>query len=125
MALKKEERELIIKDICSRLAFGNVKVRCRGYIEYVVAVTPDGEFRLQGWDEWYNIKEITAKPFLRPLSDMTAEELNEYGEIVMKSQDCSFENNESATTMVNDWYLSKNFDTRGLIKKGLAIEDKK
>ena len=56
---------------------------------------------------------------------MTAEELNEYGEIVMKSQDCSFENNESATTMVNDWYLSKNFDTRGLIKKGLAIEDKK
>ena len=53
---------------------------------------------------------------------MTEQENKEYAKIVVKSQDCSYINNESATTIVNDWYLSKGFDVRGLIPKGLALE---
>ena len=56
------------------------------------------------------------------MSSMTEEEEKEYAEVMVKSQDCSLENSESATTMVNDWLLSKGFDVRGLISKDLALE---
>lgn len=68
----------------------------------------------------YTINDF--KPYLRPMSSMTEEEKKDYAKIVVKSQDCIYANNESATTMVNDWYLSKQFDVRGLIPMGLALE---
>ena len=64
------------------------------------------------------------EPYLRPMSSMTEEEKEEQSKIVMQSMSCSLDNSESATTMLNDWLLSKHFDVRGLISKGLALEAK-
>lgn len=130
--MTQEDKELLLMDLCARLPYG---VICSIY-------------RIDDWNVGWRDEKLTGyfyngiayefyfgnspvsidndiskiKPYLRPLSSMTKEENKEYAEIVVKSQNCSYENNESATTMVNDWYLSKGFDVRGLIPKGLALE---
>ena len=129
--MKQEDKELLLKDLCARLPYG-VKVlnMAEGVNEvceldsimtsrkhkdkvFVSLTLPDDSV-LTGIE--------MIKPYLRPMSSMTEEENKEFAKIVVKSQDCSYQNNESATTMLNDWYLSKGFDVRGLISKGLALE---
>lgn len=128
-----EEKELLLKDICARLPYG-VMVSVKGgefdSYNYPYLLTAISKFGLESFCRMYHPiytpfgapKVEDVKPYLRPMSSMTEEENKEYAKIVIKSQDCSYANNESATTMVNDWYLSKGFDVRGLIPKGLALE---
>ena len=121
-----EDKELILKDLCARLPY-DVKFLRESWnyewdqelsvIEVLEDIDKDGYINNT---KVYTVEDI--KPYLRPMSSMTEEEKQEYHAIIMRSQDCSFENGESATTMVNDWLLSKHFDVRGLIPKGLAIE---
>jgi hypothetical protein len=110
--MTQEDKELLLKDLCARLPYG-VKVTWDGI--HPLTVTPH---------VYCSIASVSNLPklLLRPMSSMTEEEEKEYAEVVVKSQDCSYKDNESATTMVNDWYLSKGFDVRGLIPKGLALE---
>ena len=123
-----EEKELLIKDLCVRLPYG---VMCKIQTCFVFE---DGTLRRGSYDKILDLETVTEinewketgelekfKPYLRPMSSMTEEEQKEYVEVIVKSQDCSLENSESATTMANDWLLSKGFDVRGLISKGLAI----
>jgi hypothetical protein len=129
--MTQEEKELLMKDLCARLPYG-VITRSE-FEEYedgkcVVHYTdlPLVRKNSDGWDIItllsYGIVKYKMKPYLRPMSSMTEEEKMEFHKILVKSQDCSYENNESATTILNDWYLSKGFDVRGLIPKGLALE---
>lgn len=121
--MTKEERQLLFQDLSARLPH---HVRVKVWLKD--GTTEEGILDLEHnygdvlRDAFYynEIKDI--KPYLRPMSSMTEEEEKEYAKIVVKSQDCSFENSESATTMANDWLLSKGFDVRGLISKKLAIE---
>jgi len=121
--MTQEDKELLIKDICTRLPYGvrvNIKTKKSSYIATVCEITRN-YICIEGGGEMF-FSHGTYKPYLRPMSSMTEEETKEYHKILITSQDCSFENSESATTMVNDWLLSKHFDVRGLILKGLAIE---
>lgn len=109
-----EEKALLLQDLCARLPYGIfVKDRNRN-----IPVKCDFECH----PDLDNLENI--KPYLRPISSMTEEEKKEFTKVLVKSQNCSYENNESATTIVNDWYLSKGFDVRGLIPMGLALEAK-
>lgn len=119
--MTQEDKILLLKDLCARLLYG-----VKGIITYDKSNTT---FTIEGIDN--NVLHLSDaedcyvedfKPYLRPMFSMTEEEEKEYAKIVVKSQNCSFENSESATTMANDWLLSKGFDVRGLISKGLAIE---
>ena len=118
-----EEKELLFKDLSSRLPY---HVRVKVWLKE--GTTEEGILDLKHnygdvlRDAFYYKKIVDIKPYLRSISSMTEEEEKEYAKIIVKSQDCSLENNESATTMVNDWMLSKGFDVRGLIPRGLAIE---
>ena len=122
--MTKEDKELLLKDLSTRLPYKTYIKTTKG-IGYVYAINTSQLVELsvandsEYWSEVFNIDEI--KPYLRSMSNMTGEEKKEYYKILVESQDCSFENSESATTMVNDWLLSKGFDVRGLIPKGLAI----
>lgn len=121
--MEKSLRELLLKDLCARLPYG-VKV----YAGYDLAMTLR-QIDYQCFCECWENEDVKCNsrwmlPYLRPLSSMTEEEKKEFTKILVKSQDCSYENNESATTIVNDWYLSKGFDVRGLIPMGLALEAK-
>ena len=118
--MTQEEKQLLLKDLCARLPYG-VKIKFNDGTDDVYNLDSDihGRFiksLIQAIDD------LELKPYLRPMSSMTEEEKKEFAKIVVKSQDCSYQNNESATTMLNDWYLSKGFDVRGLIPKGLALE---
>ena len=121
--MAQEEKQLLLKDLCSRLPYG-VWVNFRGNIEvlhevhiYQSVLTVVG---ISG--NLYDVDMPNIKPYLRPMSSMTDEEKEEQSKIVMQSMSCSLDNSESATTMLNDWLLSKHFDVRGLISKGLALE---
>ena len=121
--MTQEEKQLLLKNLCSRLPYG-VLVNFRGNIEvlhevhiYQSVQTIVGETGIL-----YDVDTPNIKPYLRPLLSMTEEEKEEQSKIVMQSMSCSLGNSESATTMLNDWLLSKHFDVRGIISKGLALE---
>lgn len=137
--MTQEDKELLLKDLCARLPYCvKVSLQYKGkqlngildavypteeriIVDELSKAIASIDVRCGG----FKLDENNIKPYLRPMSSMTEEENKEFAKVMVKSQDCSYQNNESATTIVNDWYLSKGFDVRGLIPKGLALEDKR
>lgn len=123
-----EEKELLLCDLSARLPY-SLKCKCPilSYEIYtIVSIELNDVYPIVGLNTtrgsyiYAPLEEV--KPYLRPMSSMTEEEKKEYHEAIVKSLDCSFENSESAITIVNDWLLSKHFDVRGLIHKELVFE---
>lgn len=124
-------RELLIKEISSRLAYG-IKAQVLGWDEEkgevevplkVYSINTDGYLSFEY--NHYSVETVYVEDchlYLRPMSSMTKEEEEEQDKIVIQSFSCSLENSESSTTMLHDWLLSKHFDVRGLINKNLALE---
>lgn len=111
--MTKEEKELLLKDLCARLPYGVIVQDRNG----VHALT-------QGNTEFTDLfnGKCNIKPYLRPLSSMTEEEKEEYclleDEVLCSSGRLLTDNIND----MSDWLLSKHFDTRSLIEKGLAID---
>jgi len=127
--MNKEEKELLLKDLCARLSYG------------VICFAPDDEFGDIGilWciepfedsDPQITVQypkgnTITkfcseVKPYLRPMSSKDGAEVLEYinlKEDIVASDGITyfFETYESI-----DWLNKNHFDYRGLIEKGLAL----
>jgi hypothetical protein len=157
--MTQENRELVLKDLTYRLRYG-VKILHETWnyewddemslIERVVGIdehfvythvidTHTGE---EYREEKHPIELFDSKMYLRPMSSMTEEELNEcvcqYG---IKDIECpnwqdipkekQFEarlNHAIAVFLTDsnnvDWLNAHHFDYRGLIEKGLALEAK-
>ena len=122
--MTQENKELLLKDLSARLPY---HVKCKIWLK--VGTTEEGFLDLEHnyadvlRDAFYynEIKDI--KPYLRPMSSMTDEERNEYGECTMRI--CNIKNGERLyipdyNTL--DWLNAHHFDYRNLIKRGLAIE---
>ena len=77
-----EEKELLLKDLSARLPYG-VKVWHYGVTKELLGIIPSTENVMVGYDindyEDSVIEDI--KPYLRPISSMTEEELLEYHNI--------------------------------------------
>lgn len=115
--MNKEEKQLLLKDLCSRLPYG--------VIVSIKEVDSDkepwfGELSCKDLDCFiHDVVYESIKPYLRPMSSMTEEEITEYLSM------CDKEDKDVLTTPRYsgvDWLLSHHFDFRGLIKKGLALE---
>lgn len=135
--MTQEEKQLLLLDISGRLQSG-LKV-C--YINlsdempkvwdligmpttHLADILVEGSHRFAA----VNIEE-NIRPYLRPLSSMTEEEIDEYREIqdtiICQWDDCGrFIGFTYAHSMIEyiDWLNKKMFDYRGLIEKGLALE---
>ena len=121
-----EEKQLLLKDLSARLAYGVVYHRNDGANIKLNAI--DVERGLLNYTD--DIEERECKPYLRSMDDMTEEERKEYeGFIIHRDHvnawgqewdiDCfSFDN----SPRLIDWLNAHHFDYRGLIEKGLAIE---
>ena len=128
--MTQNEKDLLLKDLCARLPYG-VKVQSYGYedgvktIETLSAIDSDGYMSTL---ECETLKPI-AKPYLFPLSSMTEEQKKEYncqkhlisvcryayGDVV--EEDELFDSPASF-----EYLIENNFDCRGLIPMGLAID---
>lgn len=114
--MTQEEKELLLKDLCSRVLYrpkgvflhklyDPEEVEVIGYSGKWVEVHRKGDF-----DE---IPIELVRLYLRPMSSMTEEEKKEYNEMFYwKCTDYE----------KVDWLNSRHFDYRGLIPMGLALE---
>ena len=107
--MTQEEKSLLLKDLCARLPYG-------------VVVELDEKF---GFNKGTHklVKELLdlycvegVKPYLRPMSSMTEEELEKYDDL---EWDADFEH---LSLPLLDWLNKKMFDYRGLIPMSLALE---
>lgn len=119
--MTKEEKELLLKDLCARLPY---KVLC----QYEIPTPEDGgrsgvdEGRLIQISEDMvrviggNCGFSDIKPYLRPMTSMTEEEKTFYE--YHKEGHCS----AGWAYALVDWLNAHHFDYRGLIERGLALE---
>jgi hypothetical protein len=116
--MTKEEKQLMLEDLCARIPYGvkaTTKSGCWNET-YVVEGYRNDRIYLdcpvydEGDDEWM-VESVV--PYLRPMSSMTEEE--KYQARYMNEWECT-------EWEVCDYLNSRYLDYRGLIEKGLAIE---
>lgn len=150
--MKQEDKELFLKDLCARLPHGVIVSaqldlsydRCFETIEQHCSfkarldrINCDGEdiglliYHDNEETSTYLNNEVqecpwiveNITPYLRPMSSMTEEEINEF--ILISDTVLSLGNKKSVCILSleqMDWLNAHHFDYRGLIDKGLAIE---
>ncbi len=130
-----EDKQLLLKDLCARLAFGRVKCQVKVLSfneemdEYgiellddeIVFIEPD-IYNVYLYYEGTDVDISEIKPYLRLLSSMTDDEDKEW-----QSYKCSIAEScdrrlEEKINALYDWFNARHLDWRGLIPKGLAIE---
>lgn len=106
--MTQEDKQLLIKDLCARLPYG--------FTVHRYSDNRDITFGKNELDEFSHFLEYSEgeefKPYLRPMSSMTEDELETYDTL-------SF---ESFPTKLVDWLNENHLDYRGLIPIGLALE---
>lgn len=109
--MTQKEKQLLLKDLCARLPYA---VRM-----FVPGFSVNEELKTKHIDAAIN--DYGIKPYLRPMSSMTAEELSFYNNYLITPGITILEENLSEYL---DWMHSHHFDYRGLIPMGLALEAK-
>ena len=129
--MTREEKELLLADLCARLPY-DVMVDYESHIYMLNEIDPACKdigyitVRVQEVErltcaESAMIEDI--KPYLRPMSSMTEEEINEFHKLRFIHVDYGLEPLQCVLSVNEiDWLLAHHFDYRGLIEKGLAIE---
>lgn len=112
---QKEEKDLLLQDLSSRLPYG-VILECCGLVgEELRTMTKEGLI-----NDDYDIDEV--RPMLFPLSSMTKKQKEEfdalYWEAREKASDYSFDFMYSS--IKSNWLYKNRFDVNGLIPLGLA-----
>lgn len=102
--MTKEDKELLLKDICARLPYGIFVKENRESLNHIPTI----------YTFYYHPYIDNCKPYLRPMSSMTEEEKEELR--ILK-----WTKLEHHTV---DWLNACHFDYRGLIPMGLALEAK-
>ena len=128
--MTQEDKELLLKDLCARLPYG---VKCHfkyGSAEDDVTLSCIDNDVARFEYGWYGSFHVSIdadyiKPYLRPMSSMTEEELKEFYDVECMDAKVGYIKptwNWHFTTNGIDWLNVHHFDYRGLIKKGLALE---
>jgi hypothetical protein len=123
--MTQEQKDLLMNDLCSRLPYG---VKCSFGVDdaiyEVCGVNPTccGASEIQATHIKSSINGdfslSSCKPYLLPLSSMTAEQKREYARVVVMSGNIA--TTRLAGMTVQDWFSKNHFDYRGLIPMGLA-----
>lgn len=134
--MRKEDKALLVKDLCGRLPYG-VKVECvrdpdLGCCDLEMVDIKEDEVYISTHNPEYTnryepIENI--RPYLFPLSSMTEEQEMEFNGLLSEVYDFTFRMEELLELIqiqkdipfrYIDWLNANNFDCRGLVPKGLA-----
>lgn len=130
--MKQEEKELLLKDLCARLLYG-VKMTHIADDEHcpktLIGIAKD-MITLEGIGGYECVDIEDYKPYLFPLSSMTAEQKNLFSLIICKLDDSDmwrngdmiFIDNETDLDYLLNFYNKNHIDFRGLIPMGLALD---
>lgn len=128
MGMTQEEKQLLFNDLCARLSYGvkilDIPANVVGE-PYLVSTTDTVEYEPvdETNDDNWNQTLYNIKPYLRPMSSMTEEEINEF---ILISDTVLWLGNKRSTCILSleqtDWLNKNMFDYRGLIPMGLALE---
>lgn len=141
--MKQEDKELLLRDLSTRLPYG-VKIHIDSpkydkLIGTLDAVYPTEErVIVDNLDKaiapinvrcgGFKIEDNEVKPYLRPMSSMTEEEIREFTSLIFISDSTSYGYLKECvlfaiySAKALDWLNAHHFDYRGLIEKGLALE---
>ena len=123
--LSQEEKELLLVDLCARLTHGvicQVDDGAAGLNDgKLVEIDISKELVRFDVDYYWDAYIDDVKPYLRPMSSMTLEELGEYRRFGDHIRDAECKIHIANYEQI-DWFNTHHFDYRGLIPKGLAIE---
>jgi len=133
--MTQEDKYLLLKDLCARLPYG-VKVLYEGQVKEIQYIEPlYNELKLLENFSNYTIGIEEIKPYLRPMSSMTEEEIKDYHKCTDAAHRECYEvraNGENRKVIIGedgyssaidlDWLNAHYFDYRGLIPMSLAIE---
>ena len=118
-----EEKKLLLQDLCARLPY-DVRVQDGNGVH--ILQTGNTEFA----DLLYGNKR-SIKPYLRPMSSMTEEEVNEFNTLIgyeemgewIRANKLwgSYGLDILKCSNIINWLNAHHFDYRGLIEKGLAL----
>lgn len=144
--MTQEEKQLLLKDLCARLPYGVKMLYSEEFPKWFSEIYGKGTsvfiFVLSPDILAYTITELNrVKPYLRPMSSMTYEEMQDAREKFFDGSDhydiddigeIYADTYQPYTTVYTlsfarlsgyiDWLNSNHFDYRGLIEKGLALE---
>ena len=123
--MTKEEKQLLLKDLCARLPYGvkvmnkyksQTKTLSAVDIKNLVVRFYENDVNAPFGTHVENPLKLylQIKPYLRPISSMTEEESFDFGEVILNA---TIEEVDKI-----DWLNEHHFDYRGLIEKGLALE---
>lgn len=117
--MTKEEKQLLLKDLCTRLPYG-VKLR---YVEDLVVKKESHIITLNNiYLEHILNGDADIKPYLRPMSSMSEEEQRTLDSMCNGVEMVSRLSGLKMFDKAFDWLYSKHLDIHGLIEKGLALE---
>lgn len=126
------DKELLLKDLCARIPYkikAQIPDEYGGYVSAIESVDIGGFIKDF---EGTQIEIEYIKPYLFPMSSMTEEQYEQF--IIVSGWDGDFEDIKrgkfSCIGYIGldylydsiDWLNKNNFDYRGLIEKGLAID---
>ena len=113
--MTQEDKELLLKDLCARLPYGVICYNSDTESNFKLCDVADIDSGYPTFDYGYGELK-TVKPYLRPMSSMTEEEINMMWDI--SENNAEAEGSSKITDLLNKW----NLDHHHLIEKGLAIE---
>ena len=126
--MAQKDKELLLKDLCSRLPYG-VKGLHRGEKRELLVMDSFGSYQVNEYDAWFDLNSVIFKLYLFPLSSMTEEQEREYNTLrdFVYSHHYEYEDIVEDMGLYDNWrsidYLNAHhFDYRGLIEKELAID---
>lgn len=119
--MTKEEKDLLLKDLCARLSYG-VKISVQSWdeeeqeyvdkVDVLYSINRDEYIKSTNEDYDFSIEDI--KPYLFPLSSMNEEQKKEWLYTLSSDYNITYD--------TIDWLNKNHFDYQGLIEKGLAID---
>ena len=111
--MTQEDKNLLLKDLCARLPYG-VMLHYEGWNPVKLTDIDLHTMAVCGMGG-------LPKPYLRPMSSMTKEEIGEY-KSMNDALDENYEVHIDKAFPAFDYLHAHHFDYRGLIEKGLALE---